>query len=472
MESQPAADGAADEIIELPAPVVIDDPDSPLFSALDYSNPTFGMEKAEYDCLRPGIRSSLDNIRRAALEMGYKKMFPIQATSIPHILMEKHVIGQAPGGAGKTAAFTIGMLAHIDTSKSCTQGLVIGMTRELSRQIYHDAVVPLGKNLDGFTHDLFLKGFRTEHYQRSTCNAHVIVGSPGKLFDLIHDRKFIDISQLRVFVLDEADELILDTDGHGAVVKKNIFTLRRLAPKTCLTLLFSATFPPDVRKQSSALLTTARRIEHLAIPTANLMPRNRKQYSIPTTAELSKIDILGQTYDFCGAEGKSIVFCNTIKAVTDVAKVMEMRQRPCGILHGELRDEERDLALDTFRGKIPRRECNVLICTDVLARGVDVPNVGLVVNYDLPVKKQGGRSGGGIVVADEPTYLHRIARCARAGKKGQVINLVNNAGDQELLTKYLDYVLRDEPADSPARAYAVIHPWLATDLGELSADAF
>lgn len=441
------------EIIELPPEViVIEDETHELYCSASFTDVKYGMG-ADFDLLPAEVKARLELIRRGALDIEYKKMFPIQAKAIPHILKGSHVIGQAPGGGGKTAAFTIGMLAHIDVSRHHTEGLIVGMTRELACQIYEDAVVPLGKYMAGLTHNLFLAGIHARDLG-SSCNDHVVVGTPGKLGELI-ESGFIDLSNLRVFVLDEADELILDSNN--AKFEAAMKNWRRRAPRECLSLLFSATFPSHVRESAKEFLTKGRPIQLLTIPTTNLIVKNRSLFSIAATDAKPKLAILQDVYDFSGADGKSVVFCNTIKATQDVAAKMRDLGKPCAVIHSELTGEDRDRALKLFRGKIRLvgvPEPNVLICTDALARGVDISNVALVVNYELPVKKN--RGGG--QVANTPTFLHRVARCGRAGRKGLAISFVGNAADAQLIAAYKADILEGKPETQP-----LIQEWAADD---------
>jgi superfamily II DNA/RNA helicase len=449
---QPPTPQLANEVVELPPEILIEDEASDLYCKASFEDLKYGMG-SEFDQLSAEVRTRLDLIRRAALEMDYKKMFPIQASAIPYILKGFHVLGQAPGGGGKTAAFTIGMLAHIDVSNPHTQGLIVGMTRELAGQIYEDAVVPLSKNMAGLRHNLFLAGI---HPGEPSCDDHVIVGTPGKLGELI-ERGYIRLDRLRVFVIDEADELIMDSNN--AKFENSMKNWRRRAPRDCLTLLFSATFPKGVKDSAKEFLTKGRPIQMLTIPTTSLIVKNRSLFSMAVTPAKSKLAILQDVYDYCAPAGKSVVFCNTIKATEDVYGKMQELGKPCSVLHGDLKGEERDRALKVFRGKLQMPgvvESNVLICTDALARGVDISNVTLVVNYELPVKRVG--RGGGVQKADTATFLHRVARCGRAGRRGLAISLVGNAADADLIETYKSEILDGQPETQP-----IIQTWPADD---------
>ena len=160
---------------------------------------------------------------------------PIQLESIPRIAMGSHLIAQAQGGAGKTVAFTIGMLSHIDTTLPYTQGLIVGMTRELARQIYTDAVVVLGKYMSGLTHGLYLAGFRAP--QGSKGNQHIAVGTPGKLDELLFEKRYLDISKLRVWVLDEADELVMNSEDAGDSILR-VTQHKKLSVTTKIIIFF------------------------------------------------------------------------------------------------------------------------------------------------------------------------------------------------------------------------------------------
>jgi ATP-dependent RNA helicase DDX19/DBP5 len=223
-----------------------------------------------------------------------------------------------------------------------------------------------------------------------------------------------------------------------------------MTPPDCQVLLFSATFPPEVDKYAKEFIGKGKRsLVNLKLPSeASLMIPERKQFFMRThTRNNGKIEILREIYEYIQSN-QSIVFCNTIKAVEETQRLMTELNCPCSILHSKLPTEaDRDKAIDEFRGKnLPEgvRPSKVLICTDVIARGVDIPNVNLVVNYELPFKtdRRGNKS------VDYETYAHRIPRCSRAGRHGTVINFVQDAKDSESVKSIINHFSDGEPDPS------------------------
>ncbi|KAL7579837.1 hypothetical protein ACA910_004850 [Epithemia clementina (nom. ined.)] len=351
----------------------------------------------------------------AIFAMGFDRPSAIQEEALPRILAEppRNIIGQAQSGSGKTAAFTLGMLYRIVVDNpTTTQALCVTPTRELAIQIVDKAVRPMAANMSGLKIELAISG---NHIAKSVgVDAHMVVGTPGKVVDWLK-RKIVNPKTIKVFVLDEADNMV-DEGGFRAnsqLIKKT------LAPK-CQCLLFSATFPPEVVKFASKMVEDPDKIliedgpEFLVLDII-------KQLWVDTRGYVGgKLMFLADIYSLLTI-GQSIIFVGTKNEADTVHKTLSDAGYTCSVLHGAIEAAQRDATMDAFRNG----ESTVLITTNVLARGVDVDNVCLVVNYDVPIDRNEN--------PDFETYLHRIGRTGRFGRKGTAINLISDPRSQEVL---------------------------------------
>ncbi|GAX20192.1 hypothetical protein FisN_12Hh037 [Fistulifera solaris] len=359
----------------------------------------------------------------AVYAMGFDRPSAIQEEALPRILADppRNLIGQAQSGSGKTAAFTLGMLYRIEINDPpVTQALCVTPTRELAIQIVDKAVAPMAANMTGLQIVLGIAG--AEH--RSKIQAHLIVGTPGKLVDWLK-RKQLITSGIKVFVLDEADNMV-DLSGHRA----NVQTIKKQMPRTCQTLLFSATFPEEVVKFATKMVENPDQILIQDGPEF-LMLDIIKQLWIDTRGYPGgKMEFLADIYSLLTI-GQSIVFVATRKEADQVHMTLSNAGYTCSVLHGSVEAAQRDATMEAFRAG----ESTVLITTNVLARGVDVDNVCLVVNYDVPVDKDGQ--------PDFETYLHRIGRTGRFGRKGTALNLIADQRDLQILAAIEQYYSKD-----------------------------
>lgn len=353
-----------------------------------------------------------DHLLKAIFEMGFDRPSAIQEETLPRILLGRNLLGQAPSGSGKSAAFTLGMLYRIKVNEpATTQALCVTPTRELAIQVVELTVRPMAVYMDGFRVRLAISGEQLERGQ--SVDAHMVVGTPGKVVDWLK-RRIIDASKIKVFVLDEADHMV-DESGHRA----NSLLIAKALPKFCQSLLFSATFPPLVVEFANKMVKDADQV--LMDSDESLIVDVIKQLRVDTRSYAGgKILFLADIYSLLTL-GQSIVFVNTRDNADLVQETLAAAGYTCSVLHSAMEAEERDRTMIEFRtGK-----STVLITTNVLARGVDVDNVCLVVNYNVPVDKQG--------LADYETYLHRIGRTGRFGRKGTAINLYDTDEDAHCL---------------------------------------
>ena len=346
------------------------------------------------------------HLLKALFEMGFERPSAIQEEALPRILASppRNVIGQAQSGSGKTAAFVLGMLFRMDIdSPATTQALCVTPTRELAVQIFEKAVTPMAAHMAGLKVQLALAGETMERGKK--LDAHMVVGTPGKVVDWLK-RRTIDAKRIKVFVLDEADNMVAES-GHRA----NSLLIKKQMPKKCQSLLFSATFTPEVIGFAEKMVYNPDKILIESGPEFLVLDVIKQLWIDCQTYDGGRLQFLEDIYSLLTI-GQSIVFVGSKRDADDVHRTLTDSGYTCSLLHGGVDNDERDRTMAAFRAN----ESNVLITTNVLARGVDVDNVCLVVNYDVPVNKEGD--------PDFETYLHRIGRTGRFGRKGTAINLI------------------------------------------------
>ncbi|KAK3853666.1 hypothetical protein Pcinc_039805 [Petrolisthes cinctipes] len=376
----------------------------------DPNNPLYSVKSFEALNLRP-------ELLRGIYEMGFKLPSKIQEFSLPTLLAEppSNLIAQSQSGTGKTAAFTLAMLSRIDPSKKCTQALVVSPTMELALQTL-ESVRQMGKYCTDITIRSAVKGDMLPRGQRVI--EHIVIGTPGKLVDWTSKYKCLDLRSCKVFVLDEADVMIA-TQGH----QDQSVRIHKQLPKECQMMLFSATYVDEVVNFAKAIIkdpvTFRLRREDETL-------KNIRQMYVECNSTEEKYEAISNI--FTSLVGSAMFFCHTKHTATWLAKRLIDDGYQVGILTGDLTADERVKVLQRFRDGTER----VLICTNVLARGIDVESVNLVVNYDLPQHYDSSR-------ADTETYLHRIGRCGRFGKTGNAINIVDGIDDLRILKEIEDH---------------------------------
>ncbi|WFD43840.1 RNA helicase [Malassezia psittaci] len=361
------------------------DPNSPLYSAKSFDD--LGL----HEDLLKGIYS-----------MKFTKPSKIQERALPLLLQNppRNMIGQSQSGTGKTAAFVLTMLSRIDFSIEKPQAIALAPSRELARQIM-DVVQAMGK----FTPVKTAFAIPDAIKRGEKVQAHLVVGTPGKTFDLIKTRA-LDPSAVKVFVLDEADNM-LDQQGLG----EQSIRVKNTMPRSCQIVLFSATFPELVHNFAVKFAPNANEIR---LKQEELSVESIKQFYMDCQTEDHKYEVLVELYNLLTI-GQSIIFCARRETADRIAKRMTAEGHRVDSLHGKLDNTERDKTIDNFRSG----RCKVLIATNVIARGIDIQQVTLVINYDMPLTQKGD--------PDTETYLHRIGRTGRFGRRGVSINFVHDA---------------------------------------------
>lgn len=329
-----------------------------------------------------------ENIKKAIAEMGFEEPSPIQSQSIPVILSGKDVIGQAQTGTGKTAAFSIPILESIDPNNRSLQAVVLCPTRELAIQVSKE-IRKLAKYMHGIKTLPIYGGQPIDRQIKSLkSGVQVVIGTPGRTIDHIN-RKTIKMDNVRMVILDEADEML------DMGFREDIEMILSKTPEDRQTTFFSATMPKGILDLTKKYQKDP---EHIKVVRKELTVPNIKQYYIETKSA-NKLEVLCRLVDVYNPK-LSVVFCNTKRGADELVSDLQARGYFADALHGDLKQTQRDIVMDKFRnGTI-----DILVATDVAARGIDVDDVECVFNYDLP--------------QDEEYYVHRIGRTGRAGREG------------------------------------------------------
>ncbi len=331
-------------------------------------------------------------VLKAIEEMGFEEPSPIQERTIPAAMEGRDVIGRAQTGTGKTAAFGIPIVERLDRTIG-VQALVITPTRELALQVSQE-IARIGK----FRGVKTLPVYGGQPYDRQIRSLRmgvpIVIGTPGRLLDHL-GRGTLDLSRLRTLVLDEADEML----DMGFI--EDIEKIMSSAPPERQTMLFSATFPPEIERLSRRYLRDPARIA--------IAP---EQVTVPQTEQLfyevrghDRIEALSRVLDMESVE-RGIIFCRTKKEVDELAEGLRARGYLAAGIHGDLTQRERERVLGRFR----QGDVELLVATDVAARGLDIEHVSHVINYEIP--------------QDAEAYVHRIGRTGRAGRSGVAITLI------------------------------------------------
>ncbi|ADN10122.1 ATP-dependent RNA helicase DbpA [Sulfurimonas autotrophica] len=331
--------------------------------------------------------------------LGYKEMTPIQAQSLPSILEGRDIIAQAKTGSGKTAAFGIGLLHHLNVKKFRVQSLVLCPTRELADQVAKEL-----RRLARFQHNikiLMLSGGESFGRQLGSLahQAHIIVGTPGRVLKHLN-KESLELSNLNTLVFDEADRML----DMGFI--EEIESVLAFVPKERQTLLFSATYDDEILQISKRIQNNA-----LHVKTAAQEVQNKIVQEFYETND--KVDTLIKILANYKPENV-IVFTNTKLEAKELAESLVQNKIDALAIHGDLEQYERNDVLVQFANK----SCPVLVATDVAARGLDIKDLSMVVNYDLPHSME--------------TYTHRIGRTGRAGAEGIAVTLYNEYEAQKI----------------------------------------
>jgi|LauGreDrversion4_2_1035121.scaffolds.fasta_scaffold03856_1 translation initiation factor 4A len=346
------------------------------------------------------------DLLRGIYSYGFEQPSPIQMKAIKPIMMKKDVLAQAQSGTGKTATFSIGVLHRVSVKDNYTQALIMSPTHELTTQIC-GVISSLGVMIPGLRIKTIVGGSSIDEdvADMKQNMPHIIVGTPGRVFDMIR-RRHINAKRLKIMVLDEADEML------SSGFKEQVYNIFQYLNQDIQIALFSATIPNEMIPLTEKFMRNPVRI---SVKAEQLTLEGIKQYYVALDDDMHKYETLKDifskmTYSQC------IIYCNSVRRVQDLYNGMIHDNFPVCCIHSNMTKEERNNALKDFRTGSSR----VLISSNVTARGIDIQQVNLVINFDIPRSVH--------------TYLHRIGRSGRWGRKGTGINFITRRDMYQLRT--------------------------------------
>lgn len=336
------------------------------------------------------------DILRGIFGYGFEKPSPIQKKAITPIIAKKDVIAQAQSGTGKTAAFTVGLLTAVDLDVSNTQVLVLSPTRELTKQTAN-VINNIGAMMKGLTVQTLVGGTYIDEdisiYKKNI--PHVVVGCPGRVFDMMR-RNVIASNKIKMVVIDEADEML------SAGFKEQLYNIFQYFSNDIQVVLFSATLPDNIYDITNKFMRDPVKI---VVKAEQLTLEGISQFFVAIENDQQKYATLKDLYSFISLS-QCIIYCNSVKRVIDLYDAMMEDSFPVCCIHSSMDKEVRDNSFADFRSGKSR----VLISSNVTARGIDIQQVSVVINFDVP--------------KDVHTYLHRIGRSGRWGRKGVGVNFI------------------------------------------------
>jgi len=359
-----------------------------------------GSEGIELDSNWDEITETFDDMElredllRGIYAYGFEKPSAIQQKAVKPMMLGRDVIAQAQSGTGKTATFAVGTLQKIDLQKKFCQALILAPTRELAQQI-QKVVIALGDYMQAKCHACIGGTNVRDDIRSLEAGVHIVVGTPGRVYDMIN-RRALKPEDIALFVLDEADEML----SRG--FKDQIYEVFRYLDSKVQVGLFSATMPNEVLELTQKFMRDPIRI---LVKRDELTLEGIRQFYIAVEKEEWKLDTLCDLYETLTIT-QAIIYANTRRKVDWLTDKMRERDFTVSAMHGDMDMKEREIIMKEFRSGSSR----VLITTDLLARGIDVQQVSLVINYDLPTNLE--------------NYIHRIGRSGRFGRKGVSINFL------------------------------------------------
>lgn len=327
---------------------------------------------------------------------GFERPSAIQQRAIKPIVQGRDVVAQSQSGTGKTAVFSISVLQSIDMTSNETQALILSPTRELAEQT-QKVLLALGDFMNVQCHACIGGKSIGEDIRRLDYGVQVVTGTPGRVYDMIR-RKNLRTRNLKMLIIDEADEML----NQG--FREQIYDIYRYLPPSTQVVLVSATLPQEVLDMTVKFMNEPVKV---LVKRDELTLEGIKQFFVAVEREEWKFDTLCDLYDTLTIT-QAVIFCNTKRKVDWLAAKMREANFTVSAMHGDMPQAERDSIMEEFRSGGSR----VLIATDVWGRGLDVQQVSLVINYDLPNSRE--------------LYIHRIGRSGRFGRKGVAINFVKS----------------------------------------------
>jgi len=335
-------------------------------------------------------------ILRGIYAYGFEKPSPIQCKAILPIIKKRDIIAQAQSGTGKTATFSLGALARVNVNENCNQILIMSPTHELTTQIT-GVIKSLGSMITGLRIKTVIGGSSIDDDvdEMHKTPPHIIVGTPGRVYDMIR-RRHISAKKLKLVILDEADEML------SSGFKDQVYNIFQFLSKDVQIALFSATLPNEIIPLTEKFMRNPIRI---SVAAEQLTLEGIKQYYVALDDDRQKYDTLKDLYNSVTMT-QCIIYCNSKERVQDLYEAMKQDEFPVCCIHSNMDKHERNKSFVDFRSGNAR----VLISSNVTARGIDIQQVSVVINFDIPRNKH--------------TYIHRIGRSGRWGRKGIGINFV------------------------------------------------
>ncbi|KAJ4894061.1 DEAD-box ATP-dependent RNA helicase 2 [Raphanus sativus] len=337
-----------------------------------------------------------EDVLRGVYEYGFEKPSAIQQRAVMPILQGRDVIAQAQSGTGKTSMIALSVCQIVDTSSREVQALILSPTRELASQT-EKTIQAIGLHANIQAHACIGGKSVGEDIRKLENGVHVVSGTPGRVCDMIK-RRSLRTRAIKLLILDESDEML----SRG--FKDQIYDVYRYLPPDLQVCLVSATLPHEILEMTSKFMTEPVKI---LVKRDELTLEGIKQFFVAVEKEEWKFDTLCDLYDTLTIT-QAVIFCNTKRKVDWLSEKMRTNNFTVSSMHGDMPQKERDEIMNQFRSGDSR----VLITTDVWARGIDVQQVSLVINYDLPNNRE--------------LYIHRIGRSGRFGRKGVAINFVKS----------------------------------------------
>jgi superfamily II DNA/RNA helicase len=338
------------------------------------------------------------DILRGIYAYGFDKPSPIQQKAIKPIISGKDIIAQAQSGTGKTAAFAIGALNRIDLLDNSTQVLILSPTRELALQT-SNVIEKLGSMMNGLRVQTVFGGMAIDDsfgsFKSNVLSPHIISGCSGRIYDMMRRDK-ITSKKIKLIIIDEADEML------STGFKEQVYNIFQYLHNDVQVALFSATLPENIFTITNQIM---RDPVTICVKAEQLTLEGISQYFVAIEDDRQKYLSLKDIFKFISLS-QCIIYCNSVKRVIDLYEAMNEDSFPVCCIHSNMEKSEREKAFSEFRSGI----CRVLISSNVTARGIDVQQVSTVINFDIP--------------KDIHTYLHRIGRSGRWGRKGVGINFV------------------------------------------------
>lgn len=361
-----------------------------------------------------------EDLLRGIYSHGFEKPSKIQQKAIKPMRDGRDILAQAQSGTGKTGTFVIGSLSHVDPKIPKPQVLILVHTHELADQIGKVAM-NIGNKMNLKVLVAIGGGSIKDDLNALDNGAQFIVGTPGRVFDLVNRNK-LDRSYMQFLVMDEADHMLEDM-----FYKQVMCILEKGFPTTTKVALFSATMPPHVTEVAEKILSNPVRI---LIPPTEVRLDGIQQFFIGLDREDHKFECICDLYKNLNIV-QAVIFCNKKQKADWLAEKMTAQGYPVSCIHGELERPERRRRMDDFRAGVTR----VMVATDIIARGIDIQQISLVINYELPMNRE--------------NYIHRIGRAGRYGRKGTTINMLL-PDENTLMTDICDYygmTVAELPAD-------------------------